>query len=154
MSAYVWDPAGTLHIHNEDIPFVDQGGSGIEIRLLQASADDGVVTAEYRFAPGLVGTLHRHGGPVYGFTSEGRWGHDTNFDYRRGTYVYEVPGIIHRFMSGSDGPVQAFFVEYGGIEAIDEESFEPIVMLGVKERVALYFDSCEAAGLPRPNILY
>jgi hypothetical protein len=103
---------------------------------------------------GLGGTLHRHGGPVYGFTSEGRWGHDTNFDYRRGTYVYEVPGIIHRFMSGSDGPVQAFFVEYGGIEAIDEESFEPIVMLGVKERVALYFDSCEAAGLPRPNILY
>jgi hypothetical protein len=153
MSTYVWDPAGTLHIHNEDVPFVDQGGSGIKVRLLQAATDDGVVTAEYRFPPGIVGRLHRHLGPVYGFTSEGRWGHDTNFDYGRGCYVYEVPGIIHRFMSGPDSSVQAFFVECGGIEAIDEESLEPLVTLGVKERVALYFNACEAAGLPRPNIL-
>jgi quercetin dioxygenase-like cupin family protein len=153
MSTYVWDPTGTLHIHSEDVPFVDQGSSGIEIRLLQASADDGVLSAEYRFAPGVVGPLHRHLGPVYGFTSEGRWGHDTNFDYRRGSYIYEVPGIIHRFMSGPDGSVRAFFVEYGGIEAIDGESSEPLVMLGVPERVRLYFNACEAAGLPRPNIL-
>jgi 2,4'-dihydroxyacetophenone dioxygenase len=153
MSTYVWDQTGTLHINNEDVPFVDQGGSGIEIRLLQASADDGVVSAEYRFAPGIVGPLHRHLGPVYGFTSEGRWGHDTNFDYRPGSYVREVPGIIHRFMSGPDESVQAFFVEYGGIEAIDEASFEPLTMLGVEERVTLYFKACEAAGVPRPNIL-
>jgi 2,4'-dihydroxyacetophenone dioxygenase len=153
MSTFLWDPTGTLHVHNEDVPFVEQGGSGIQIRLLQASADDGVVTAEYRFAPGIVGGLHRHLGPVYGFTSEGRWGHDTNFEYRPGSYVYEVPGIVHQFMSGSGGPVQAFFVECGGIEAIDEESFEPLAILGVKERVALYFNACEAAGLARPNIV-
>jgi quercetin dioxygenase-like cupin family protein len=153
MSTYVWDPAGTLHVHNEDVPFVDQGGSGIEMRLLQASADDNVVSAEYRFAPGIIGPLHRHLGPVHGFTSEGRWGHDINFDYRPGSYIYEVPGIIHRFMSGPDGSVQAFFVEYGGIEAIDGESFEPLAMLGAQERVTLYFNACEAAGLPRPNIL-
>jgi hypothetical protein len=153
MSTYIWDRAGTLHICSEDVPFVDQGASGIEMRLLQASADEGVVAAEYRFGPGLVGPLHRHLGPVHGFTSEGRWGHDTNFDYRRGSYVCEVPGIIHRFMSGPDGPVQAFFVEYGGIEAVDEESFEPLARLGVEERVTLYFNACEAAGLPRPNIL-
>src|SRR5207244_3274258 len=101
----------------------------------------------------IVGPLHRHLGPVHGFTSEGRWGHDTSFDYRPGSYIYEVPGIIHRFMSGPDGSVQAFFVEYGGIEAIDGGAFEPLVMLGVEERVTLYFNACEAAGLLRPNIL-
>jgi quercetin dioxygenase-like cupin family protein len=142
----------TAHIHSDEIPFVNVGVPGMEVRLLHYREDEQMDAVQLRAVPGCVSSMHIHHGPAHAFTLSGRWGHDHSFEYAPGTYVFEPIGVAHRFMAG-DEPVEAFFMAYGDGQLIDEETGEPGKSIGTMARVAHYFELCEEQGLPRPNVL-
>ena len=143
----------TLHIDADDVPWVTYERAGVvsSRRMLQVRPDENLAVTQLRCDPGVVGALHRHHGPVFALTQSGAWGHDTSFLYHPGTYVYETPGVVHRFLSGPE-PVTATFISIGNIDIFDDAGdlvscYTPSGML------AAYFEACEAQGLPRPNVL-
>jgi 2,4'-dihydroxyacetophenone dioxygenase len=152
----------TLHIHAADVPWVSQAVAsqsgkievpGVESRVLHARPDEGFVVSSVRAGPGVVSALHRHIGPSFAYTIKGAWGHDTTYAYRADTYVFETPGVIHRFYSGHEPVTEVIFVVYATLELIDPESMEVTATATPRDVVDGYFAMCEAAGLPRPNIL-
>jgi 2,4'-dihydroxyacetophenone dioxygenase len=147
------DLTQTLHISNEDVPWAS-AGPGFEFRILQAHLEDSLVISEMRAQPDVESYLHRHITPLLAWTTAGAWGHDRQYLYRPGTYVYETPGVVHRFLNGP-GVTVVLFVQSGGsgdIEILDDHGTQ-VSVLTLAERVASYFKACEAQGLPRPNIL-
>jgi 2,4'-dihydroxyacetophenone dioxygenase len=147
------DIVKSIHIHQDDVPWLVTG-TGMDFRILQAHAESQLVSMQFRADPGHVSALHRHNGPSVVFTLAGTWGHRREVtDYLPGTYVYEPVGAVHRFYAGPD-PVEIMSVDYGSVlEFFDEDSGEITMRLDYDAQVAGYFQGCEAAGLPRPNIL-
>jgi quercetin dioxygenase-like cupin family protein len=141
----------TLHLHSKDIPWVDFG-DGANVRILHARPSEDFVVTEILANPGWESKLHRHLRPVFGWTLDGRWGHDRTYEYRPGTYIFETPGVIHKFYGG-DKPVNAVFVSYGSLEFIDENTREVIQSLAPEMIVKQYMEACEKTGVGRPNIL-
>jgi quercetin dioxygenase-like cupin family protein len=142
----------TGHISCDDVPWIGTGVDGMEIRLVHYREAEEMTATQMRAAPFTVSSTHRHLGPQHAITYAGCWGHDTNYEYRRGTYIFEPVGVAHKFFSGPE-PVDAFFVGYGKSQWIDEETGEAGEPTTVASHVARYFEQCEAQGLPRPNIL-
>jgi quercetin dioxygenase-like cupin family protein len=143
----------TLHLHEDDVPWVSYQRAGVvsSRRMLHVRPDEDLAVTQLRCDAGVVGALHRHHGPVFALTESGTWGHDTSFRYRHGTYVYETPGVVHRFLSGPES-VTATFISIGNIDILDDDGalvscYTPSGML------AAYFEACEAQGLPRPDVL-
>ena len=141
----------TLHNHSDRIPWVDFGG-GTRVRVLHARPAEDFIVTQIQAAPGSETQLHRHLGPVFGWTNEGRWGHDRTFEYKPGTYIFEPPGVIHKFYAGAD-PVDAIFVSHGALEYIDPETLEVTNRLTVEATLNYYLQACEQQGLPRPDVL-
>jgi hypothetical protein len=142
----------TEHLHSDNLPWVPAGTDGMDMRLLQYRLEDDFAALQLRAQPHVVSVLHRHLGPVYALTTSGRWGHDETYEYRPGTYVYEPVGVVHRFYSGRES-VEACFIGFGGLEYFEPGESEPTGMLTTREQIDAYFTGCEAAGLPRPNVL-
>lgn len=141
----------TLHLHSDTIPWVDFGG-GTKVRILQARPSENFVVTQIQADPGCSSKLHRHLEPVFGWTVEGRWGHDHTYEYRPGTYIFETPGVLHKFHAG-DKPVNAVFISHGILEYIDEATLEVTAALDSGAVLNHYMQMCEQSGLPRPNIL-
>jgi quercetin dioxygenase-like cupin family protein len=152
MSVFEQSSLWTAHIHAEDVPFVCTGVPGMEARLLHYREDEEMDAIQLRAAPFTVSGKHLHLGPAHAYTIAGRWGHDHNYEYVEGTYIFEPIGVVHQFFSGPE-TVDAFFIAYGDSQWIDEETGEVGGSLGVKARVEHYFEQCEEHGLSRPNIL-
>ncbi len=89
---------------------------------------------------------------MLGWTIEGAWGHDRQYLYRPGTYIYETPGVVHRFMNGP-GVTRALYIQTGDVENIDPETREVVSVNRIADRIDRYFQALEEAGLPRPNVL-
>jgi quercetin dioxygenase-like cupin family protein len=142
----------TSHINIEDVPFINTGVPGMEMRLLHYREDEEMSATQLRAAPFTVSGKHVHLAPAHAYTIAGSWGHDHNYEYVRGTYIFEPIGVVHQFFSGPE-PVDAFFVAYGESQWIDEETGEVGGSIGIAAQVAHYFQQCEEQGLPRPNIL-
>jgi 2,4'-dihydroxyacetophenone dioxygenase len=146
----------TLHVHADEVPWVSQPGlaSGdIRGRVLHAPEDGSFVVTQLQVGPGVLSGLHRHIGPTFAYTSKGSWGHDTTYRYHPGTYVFETPGVVHRFHSGDEATTEVLFVNYATLEFIDSDSMEVIGSMTPFDIAQKYFEDCEAAGVPRPNIL-
>ena len=141
----------TLHLHSDSIPWVDFGG-GTSVRILHARPSENFIVTQINADPGSESQLHRHLGPVFGWTVEGRWGHDRTYEYRPGTYIFETPGVLHKFLGG-DQPINAVFMSFGILEFVDEDTQEVIQSLGPEAVVQHYMQKCEELGLGRPNIL-
>jgi 2,4'-dihydroxyacetophenone dioxygenase len=142
----------TSHIDVDDIPWVSTGVPGMESRILHYREDAEMTASQVRAAPFTVSGKHIHLGPVHSITYAGCWGHDLDYEYVKGTYIFEPIGVVHQFFSGPEA-VDAFFLSYGESQWIDEETGEIGGSMGVHARVARYFQQCEEQGLPRPNIL-
>src|SRR5207249_2557420 len=129
------------HIHSDDVPYVTFR-SGVKTRILHASADAEFVVTQGLSPAGTVSELHRHSGPVFGWTNRGSWGHDLNFEYTPGTYIYEIPMAPHRFYGGPE-EIDAIFVTFGSFESLDEETGEVIGVATNADLVRGYFEACE-----------
>lgn len=143
--------ARTLHLATEDLPWAPLA-EGMETRIIHARLEEGYLATQVRAHPGVVSQLHRHGTPVIGYTTKGAWGHDRRFEYRPGTYIFETPGVLHRFLNGPNVS-EVFFNSHGDIEMVDPETKEVVSTLTPADRVAAYFSMCEELDLPRPNVL-
>ena len=150
MSPAIQEVIKTLHLNADDVPYVGREES--RYRLLHARPSENLVVTQLWGQPGFRSGLHRHLAPVYGITTVGTWGHDTTYEYRPGSYIFETPGAPHRFYNGPD-ETNIYFVSTGILEWLDPETGEVTGMNSITDQVKEYFAACEAAGLPRPNIL-
>jgi quercetin dioxygenase-like cupin family protein len=142
----------TLHVLDEDVPWVE-ARPGIEQRILHARPSAGFIVTQSRYQPGASAGRHRHVGPVFAMTKKGAWSHDPyNFPYVAGTYVYEPIGVIHQFFNGPQVS-EATFVLQGDVEFFEDDSDKVKARETAAGLLKRYLERCEAAGLPRPNVL-
>ena len=139
------------HIHGDDLPWVTNSTG--QFRVLQANLSDNFIVSEWLFEAGRETRLHLHRHPVFAFTYSGNWGHRPNdFEYRRGTYVYEPLNVLHRFHNGPE-KTHCMFVINGDIEILDPDSQEVIERITPATTRTFYLEACEREGRPRPNLL-
>ena len=141
----------TLHISTADVPWVTIG-EGIRLRLLHARPEEDFIVQHIEAMPFAKTPLHRHTGPVFGFTLKGAWGHDESYGYEPGTYIYETPGVVHRFLNGP-GVTEAVFVVHGPVEHVDPVSGEVVSRATAGSFVEAYLALCAKEGHPRPTLL-
>src|SRR5262249_37169290 len=136
----------TLHIHSDELPFIESE-PGLETRILQARPEEGLGVAQLRAQPGAASRLHRHLSPAFGWTLLGAWGHDQPYSYRPGSYIYETTGVVHRLLNGP-AVTEAVFISTGITEWIDPETQEVTGVLSPAGMREGYLAACEAQGLP------
>jgi quercetin dioxygenase-like cupin family protein len=143
--------ARTLHVATDDLPWV-QAGPGFEMRVIHARLEEGWVVTQIRAQPGVAHGWHRHDAPVFGYTTAGAWGHDESYEYRPGTYIFETPGVVHRFFNGPE-VTEAIFLSYADAEFLDLETNEVTGRVTRADMLESYLRGCDDLGVPRPNIL-
>lgn len=140
----------TLHVHGGDLPYVP-GGPGTEYRVLMARPDENIFAIQFRAQPYAKSSLHRHDTPVMGFTLSGRWGHDEQYLYRPGTFIYETPGVIHQFLNGP-GVTEVVFIGDPNLDFIDPETLEASGQLTCADLTKVYAQKCKEMGV-EPSFL-
>jgi hypothetical protein len=141
----------TLHIRVDEVPFVDVA-EGLRMRILQFRPEASLLVEELEAQPGAESALHRHLAPVLGWTTTGAWGHDRSYSYRPDSYIFETPGVVHQFLNGP-AITRALYIEFGDTELIDPGSGAVVSIAALSSRLPGYLETCEEAGLPRPNVL-
>lgn len=144
----------TLHVSSSDVPFASVLGidAPMSTRVLHARPSEGFIVTQMRARPFGKSALHVHHAPAFGWTNSGMWGHDEHFGYVAGTYIFEAPGVPHRFFAGPE-PVDAFFVTYGDVHVLDPETNEVTDVLSPSTLLERYLEACEECGVIRPNVL-
>lgn len=143
--------ARTLHLATDELPWVP-AGPDFEMRVVHARLDEGWVVSQIRAQPNVAHGWHRHDAPVFGYTTAGAWGHDETYEYRPGTYIFETPGVVHRFFNGPE-VTEAIFLSYADAEFIDLETNEVTGRVTRADMVERYLQGCEQLGVRRPNFL-
>ena len=140
----------TLHIQPDNLPYVELE-PGLEYRLLQVRPSEGLTVTQVRAQPGASSTLHQHAAPVFGFTVSGAWGHDYRHEYRPGSYIYETPGVPHRFLNGPQVS-EVVFISLGDVEHLDPTSLRVTKRLTASDIHETFLAFCTAQGIV-PEIL-
>ncbi|MCI3948851.1 MAG: cupin [Acidimicrobiales bacterium] len=140
-----------IHIGADDLPWVDIG-DGSKLKVLQVRSDEGLWIVQNVFTAGYTVPTHRHTGPVWGYTISGAW-HYKEYDYvnRAGSFLYEPAGSVHTLEALEDDTV-VWFQMYGANLNLDADGNVESIFDG-PGTLAAYYALCEAAGLPRPNVL-
>jgi len=143
-----------LHRAEDDLPFVDTGG-GVHIQLLQVGVEQGLWVVRSRFEPGTTIPTHKHTGSVHAVTLAGSWKY---LEYPEvntpGSYLYEPAGSIHTLTvpSGVQGLTDVWFAIHGANLDLDADgNVTSVIDAGIVRDG--YFALCEAAGLPRPDVI-
>jgi len=140
------------HVGNDDAPWVETG-YGVDLKVVRFDATKGTWVIRNRFRPGVQLQIHRHTGPVDGYTLSGRW-HYLEYDFysTAGSYIYEPANSVHTLTVPEDneGDTDVLFIIEGALLNLDPdgkvESYTdgPLIL-------EAYFALLEAAGEPRPN---
>jgi len=140
-----------VHIGTDDLPFVDIG-DGSKLKVLQVKEREGLWIIETIFNDGYEVQKHRHTGPVWGYTVSGAWKYK-EYEYvnRAGSFLYEPAGSVHTLQCVEDD-TRVWFHMYGANLNLDADGNVESVTDGAGA-LAGYYALCEAAGLPRPNVL-
>ena len=140
-----------VHIGKDDLPFVDIG-DGAKLKVIHVDVNAGLWIVENIFQAGYDVQKHKHTGPVYAYTVSGAWKyHEYEYVNRSGSFLYEPAGSVHSLTAVEDN-TQVWFQIYGANLNLDADgNVESITdAAGV---LAAYYLLCEAAGLPRPDVL-
>jgi hypothetical protein len=144
-----------LHVGIDELPWVTNGRVGGRMRLLQVDADAQMSVTHGLLPAGLAVGTHRHQGPVQMWTMSGSWVYrEHEYVNRAGSYLYEPIGSIHTLYvpEQEDAFSEVLSIVYGDVEYLDADG-EVISVSNWKQTMKDYFEGCEAAGLPRPNIM-
>jgi quercetin dioxygenase-like cupin family protein len=140
-----------VHIGKDDLPFVDIG-DGSKLKVIQVDVNEGLWIVENIFQAGYDVQKHKHTGPVYAYTVSGAWKYK-EYEYvnRAGSFLYEPAGSVHSLTAVEDN-TQVWFQIYGANLNLDADgNVESFIDAG--SVLQAYYALCEAAGLPRPNVL-
>jgi quercetin dioxygenase-like cupin family protein len=143
-----------VHIGADDLPFVEIGG-GNKLKVIQVKEREGLWIVENIFMKGFEVQTHRHTGPVWGYTVSGAWKYK-EYDYvnRAGSFLYEPAGSVHTLQvpESNTEPTEVWFAITGANLNLDASgNVETVVDAGLVLQV--YLMTCEANGLPRPNVI-
>jgi 2,4'-dihydroxyacetophenone dioxygenase len=140
-----------VHIGADDLPWVDIG-DGSKLKVLQVRATEGLWIVQNIFQAGYTVPTHKHTGPVWGYTISGAW-HYKEYDYvnRAGSFLYEPAGSVHTLECIEDD-TNVWFQMYGANLNLDADGNIESVFDG-PGTLAAYYALCEAAGLPKPNVI-
>ena len=140
-----------LHLGRDDLPFVEIG-DGNKLKVLHVDEKEGLWIVENIFQAGYEVQKHRHTGPVWGYTVAGAWKYK-EYDYvnRGGSFLYEPAGSVHTLQCIEDD-TRVWFHMYGVNLNLDADGNVESVTDGASA-LAGYYALCEAAGIPRPNVL-
>ena len=144
-----------LHVGIDELPWVTNGRVGGRMRLLQIDADAQMSVTHGLLPAGLAVGTHRHRGPVQMWTMSGAWVYrEHEFVNRAGSYLYEPVGSVHTLYVPDDGEAfsEVLSIVYGDVEYLDADG-EVVSVSNWEQTMRDYFEGCEAAGLPRPNIM-
>jgi hypothetical protein len=145
-----------MHVAEDEVPWVPNVAyPGTWMRLLQADVDGGVYAMAGRMPAGLLVGTHRHTGAVHMFTLSGAWRYlEHPYINRAGSYLYEPPGSVHTLSVPDDNVVltETLTVLYGTTEYLDGDG-RVIAVTDAGTALQTYYDSCDAAGVPRPNAI-
>jgi 2,4'-dihydroxyacetophenone dioxygenase len=143
-----------LHRGEADLPFVDIG-DGSDLQLLQCDVEAGLWVVRTRFRPGYAVQTHKHTGEVFAFTLAGSWKYAEYPEVNTaGSYLYEPAGSVHTLTvpDENEGPTDVWFAIRGANLNLDESGkVTSVVDAGLMRD--FYLGSCEAMGLPRPNVI-
>jgi 2,4'-dihydroxyacetophenone dioxygenase len=143
----------TLHLQTQDLPYLTTA-PGMETRVIHARVEDDFFVTQIRAAPYCESGLHKHAfkrSGASGYTLRGRWGHDRQYLYGPGMYIFETPDVIHQFFNGPEESEVLFFGDFA-VDFIDP------VTLGVKgtftprQFMDQYLGLCAEKGIT-PNFL-
>ena len=143
-----------IHRGQDELPFVDLG-DGVQLQVLQVDIDAGLWVIRNRFAPGVSVQRHKHTGQVFAFTQAGAWKYAEYPEINRpGSYLYEPAGSIHSLTVLEDNTeaTDVWFAIYGANLNLDPDGNVEFVIDAALIR-DVYLGACEAAGLPRPNVI-
>jgi len=140
-----------IHKGADELPFVDIGG-GNKLKVIMVDEGQGLWIIENIFQNGFAVQTHKHTGPVYGYTVSGAWKYK-EYDYvnRAGSFLYEPANSVHTLQCIEDG-TDVWFHMYGANLNLDADGNVESVTDGASA-LAGYYALCEAAGIPRPNVL-
>src|SRR6266480_4729188 len=101
-----------VHVGADELPFVDIGGGNL-LKVIQVKEREGLWIIENVFMNGFEVQMHRHTGPVWGYTSSGAWKYK-EYDYvnRAGSFLYEPAGSVHTLQCVEDD-TRVWFHMYG-----------------------------------------
>ncbi len=140
------------HVADDDAPWVDTG-IGVDLKVVRFDQTQGTWVVRNRFRPGARLQIHRHTGPVNGFTLAGRW-HYLEYDFysTAGSYIYEPANSVHTLDVPEDnvGDTDVLFVIEGALLNLDPDGNVDYAVDG-PTTLAAYFALLEAEGKPRPN---
>jgi 2,4'-dihydroxyacetophenone dioxygenase len=143
-----------MHRSESELPFVDFT-PGLKLQLLHADIEAGLWIVRTRFQPGTTIQTHRHTGSVYAFTLAGKWKY---LEYPEvntaGSYLFEPAGSIHTLTvpADTDQITDVWFAISGANLNLDADGrVVEVVDAGTVSEG--YFQTCEAQGLPRPNVV-
>ena len=143
-----------LHRGESELPFVNLG-DGAELQLLQVDVEAGLWVIRSRFARGTIVPTHKHTGEVFAFTLAGSWKYVEYPEVNvAGSYLYEPPGSVHTLSVPADNTevTETLTVVYGRTEYIGDGG-EVIAVSDTASNLAMFYESCEAAGIPRPTAI-
>jgi len=140
------------HVGDDDAPWVDTG-YGVDLKVVRFDSTRGTWVIRNRFRPGTRLQIHRHTGPVDGFTLAGRW-HYLEYDFysTAGSYIYEPANSVHTLDVPEDNTedTDVLFVIEGALLNLDPDGNVETATDGPGILDA-YFALLEAEGKPRPN---
>ena len=140
-----------LHLGRDDLPFVEIG-DGNKLKVLHVDEKEGLWIVENIFQAGYEVQRHRHTGPVYAFTTSGAWKYkEYPYVNRAGSFLYEPANSVHTLQCVEDN-THVWFQIYGANLNLDEHGNVESVVDGALT-LSAYYMLCEAAGLPKPNVL-
>jgi hypothetical protein len=102
---------------------------------------------------GLAVGTHRHTGAVHMFTLSGAWRYtEHDFVNRAGSYLYEPPGSVHTLevLPGNTELTETLTIVHGTTEYLAPDG-SIVATSDAASTLRGYYESCEAAGLPRPD---
>jgi len=145
------DAPGAIHVGADELPFVDIG-DGSMLKVIQVKEAEGLWIVENVFRAGYQVQRHKHTGPVYAYTTSGAWTYkEYSYVNRAGSFLYEPAGSVHTLQVVEDD-THVWFQIYGANLNLDADGNVESVSDGASTLLT-YLRLCEAAGLPRPNVL-
>ncbi|HVX20108.1 MAG TPA: 2,4'-dihydroxyacetophenone dioxygenase family protein [Acidimicrobiales bacterium] len=140
------------HVGEDDALMADTG-TGVGLKVVRYDALRGTWVIVNRFQPGVRLQVHKHTGPVDGYTLAGRW-HYLEYDFfsTAGSYIYEPANSVHTLDVPEDntGVTDVLFVIEGALLNLDPDGNVESVMDGPGTLEA-YYALLEAEGKPRPD---